>query len=69
MITLLVTFVIINNFFGSIVNDTSSNLKLNVFIITDFICSYYAKKLVLINHSWKMGEGTFFPQKSERLVK
>ena len=69
MITLLVTFLIINNFFGNIVNDISSNLKLKVFIITGFICSYYVKKLVLINHSWKMGEGTFSPKKSERVVK
>ena len=38
---------------GDLVNDTFSNLKLNVFIITGFICSNkYVKQKVLINHSW-----------------
>ena len=71
MITLLATCLIINIFFGSIVNDTFSNLKLNAFIITGFIYSNKCvKQLVLINHSRKMGggEGTFSP-KRERLVK
>ena len=40
-------------FFGSLVNGTFSNLKLNVFIITGFICNNkYVKQLVLIKHSW-----------------
>ena len=43
---------IINNFLGSLVNDPFLYLKLNVFIITGFICSNkYVKQLVLINHS------------------
>ena len=37
MITLLVICLIINIFCGSLVNDTFSNWKLNVFIITGFI--------------------------------
>ena len=49
MITLLVTCLIINTIFGCLVNDTFSNLKLNVFIITGIICSNnYVKQLVLI---------------------
>ena len=49
MITLLVTCLIINIFFGSLVNDTFSNLKLNVFIITGFICkNKYVKQVVLM---------------------
>ena len=52
MITLLVTCLLINIFFGSLGSDTFSNLKLNVFVITGFICSSkYEKKVVLINHS------------------
>ena len=40
-------------FFGILVNDTFSNLKLNFFIITGFICSNrYVKQELLINHSW-----------------
>ena len=39
--------------FGSLVNDTFSNLKLNVFNITGFICSdKYVKEVVLIKNSW-----------------
>ena len=39
-------------FFESLVNDKFSNLKLNVFLITGFICSNkYVKQVVLINHS------------------
>ena len=38
-------------FLGSAINATFSNLKVNVFIITDFICSKYVKQLVLINDS------------------
>ena len=39
-------------FFGSLVNHEFSNLKLNVFTITGFICSNrYRKQVVLINHS------------------
>ena len=38
-------------FFGSAINATFSNLKVNVFIITGFICSKYVKQLVLINDS------------------
>ena len=44
---------IINIFFGSLVNTTFSTLKVNVFIITGLICSNkYVKQLVLINHSF-----------------
>ena len=44
---------IINIFFGSLVNTTFSTLKVNVFIITGLICSNkYVKKLVLINHDF-----------------
>ena len=44
---------IINIFFGSLVNTTFSTLKVNVFIITGVICSNkYVKKLVLINHGF-----------------
>ena len=39
MITLLVTCPTINNIFAHLVNDTFTNLKLNVFVITGFICS------------------------------
>ena len=43
----------INIFFGSLVNYTFSNLQLNVFIITDFICSKkYVNQIVLISYSW-----------------
>ena len=43
---------IINIFFGSLVNDIFSDLKLNAFIINGFICSKkYVKQVVLINHS------------------
>ena len=43
---------IINFFFGSLVNATFSDLKVNIFVITSFICSNkYVKQLVLINHS------------------
>ena len=53
LITLLVTGLIINIFFGSLVNDKFSDLKLNIFIITGFICSKkYVKQVALINHSW-----------------
>ena len=53
MVTLLVTCLTINIIFESFVNDTFSNLKLYVFIITGFICSNkYVKQVVLINHSW-----------------
>ena len=55
IITLLVTSLIINIFFGSLVRDSSkfSNLKLNVFIINGFICSnIYVKQVVLINYNW-----------------
>ena len=53
MITLLVTYLIIDILFGSLVNDTFSNVKLNVFIITDCICiNKYVKKVILINHNW-----------------
>ena len=39
-------------FFGSLVSNTFSNSKLNIFIITGFVCSNkYVKQLVLINHS------------------
>ena len=49
MITLLVTCLITNTIFGCLVNDTFSNLKLNVFIITGIICSKnYVKQVVLI---------------------
>ena len=40
-------------FFGSLVNDTFSNLKFNIFIITGSIFgNKYMKQVVLINHSW-----------------
>ena len=53
MVTLLVTCLTINIIFESFLNDTFSNLKLYVFIITGFICSNkYVKQVVLINHSW-----------------
>ena len=40
------------NFFGGLVNATFSDLKVNIFFITRFICSNkYVKQLVLINHS------------------
>ena len=53
LITLLVTGLIINIFFGSLVNDKFSDLKLNIFIITGFICSKkYVKQVASINHSW-----------------
>ena len=40
-------------FSGSLINDKFLNLKLNVFIITGFICSTeYVNQVVLINHSW-----------------
>ena len=43
---------IINIFFGSLVNATFSDLKVNIFVVTSFICSdKYVKQLVLINHS------------------
>ena len=53
MITLLVTCPTINNLFAHLVNDTFTNLKLNVFVITGFICSSnkYVVQVVLINHS------------------
>ena len=52
-LTLLVIYLIIDILFESLVNDTFSNLKLNVFMITDCICSNkYVKKVILINHSW-----------------
>ena len=53
MITLLITCLIINISFGSLVNDTFSNLKLNDSIIIFItICSNKdLKKVVLINHS------------------
>ena len=41
------------SFFGSLVNETFSDLKFNVFIITGSIFSTkYVKQVVLINHSW-----------------
>ena len=54
MITLLITCLIIKICFGSLVNDTFSNMKLNDFIIIFItICSNkYLKQVVLINHSW-----------------
>ena len=53
MITLLVYNTSYYYFFGSLVNDKFPNLKLNVFIITGFICiNKFAKRVVLINHSW-----------------
>ena len=46
---------IINIFFGSLVNTTFSTLKVNVFVITGLICSNkYVKKLVLINHGFAL---------------
>ena len=40
-------------FFGSLVNHAFSNLKLDTFIITDFICSNkFMEQEVLINYSW-----------------
>ena len=51
--TYLPILYLLNIFFGSLLNDTFSNLKLNVFIITGFVCSNkYMKQIVLINHSW-----------------
>ena len=45
-------YFIIINFFGSLVNTTFSNLKVNIFIINSFICTNKCvKQLVLINHS------------------
>ena len=39
--------------FGSLVNSTFSNLKLNAFIITGFTCSkQYVKQVVFPNHIW-----------------
>ena len=44
---------IINMFFANLVNGKFSNLKLNIFVVTRFICSNkYMKQVVLINHSW-----------------
>ena len=77
-IILYTFFCLIIIFFGSLVNATFSDLKVNIFIITSFICSNkYVKQLVLINHScisptlqreWGLefcllGEGTYLPQK------
>ena len=40
-------------FFGSLANETFSNFKFNVFIITGSIFSNkYVKQVVLINHGW-----------------
>ena len=40
-------------YFESLVNEKFSNLKLNFFIITGFICNNkYVKQVVLGNHSW-----------------
>ena len=63
----------------------SQILKVNIFIITGFICSNkYVKQLVLITHSPHITKGTgtgvlfilqknrggyIFPQKRERLIK
>ena len=58
-------------------NDTFSNLKVIIFIITGFVCSNkYVKQVVLINYSWisptgirvlfflrKMGRVRFRPKK------
>ena len=53
LIITLLTCLITNIFFESLVNDTFSNLRLNVFIITGSFCSNkYAKRVVLINHRW-----------------
>ena len=42
----------VNTFFGSLVNETFSNLKFNVFIITGSIFNEkYVKQVVLINSS------------------
>ena len=52
MIILLVTCLIINIFFGSLLSDTFSDLKLNVFIITGFTSRWnrcYVKQVLLIN--------------------
>ena len=68
----VVTCLIFNIFGGSLVNEPFLNLKLNVFIITGFICSNkYVKQLVLINHSlsrplymlngWIVGKGGHTP--------
>ena len=39
--------------FGSLVNSTFSNPKLNAFIITGFTCSkQYVKQVVFPNHIW-----------------
>ena len=44
---------LIDIFSGSFVNEKFLNLKLNVFIITGFICiTKYLKQVVLIHHSW-----------------
>ena len=51
-IILYILLFLIINFFGSLLNATFSDLKVNIFIITSFICSNkYVKQLVLINHS------------------
>ena len=64
-------------FFGSLMNDIFSNLKVIIFIITGFVCSNkYVKQVVLINYSWisptgirvlfflrKMGRVRFRPKK------
>ena len=53
MQTHIIFFALSLNFSGSFVNDTLSILKLNVLIITRFICSNkYVKQVVLINHNW-----------------
>ena len=52
-IILYILLFLIINFFGSLLNATFSDLKVNIFIITSFICSNkYVKQLVLINHSY-----------------
>ena len=44
---------LIINFFVSLVSETLSDFKFNVFIITGSIFSNkYVKQVVLINHSW-----------------
>ena len=51
-IILYILICLIINFFGVLVNATFSDLKVNIFFITRFICSNkYVKQLVLINHS------------------
>ena len=43
----------INMFFVSLVNETLSNFKFNVFIITRSVFSNkYVKQIILINQSW-----------------